>query len=262
MKKIMAAGLMTLTLAGPAGACEWWDAECRQRPLTQEELAELPPEPKQEDFPDIGEYLDAAVAWEERALAVRKKTNAEKGAALLAELEQIVEEANTPPPPPPFWKRLGRAVLMGLAAGAASSRPPQSLPAPPPQPSPFLTGPSYAERYEAESDRAMEEYWARQADDRARAQALEQSLQATQERRRAAHELFGGGDRPLGYGSWGEKQDSRLDEALGDLRGSQAVLPDTTVYPCPFIRRNSRAYQACQQDWQANPPDQSWRFMR
>lgn len=59
-----------------------------------------------------------------------------------------------------------------------------------------------------------------------------------------------------------DRQDRHLAQALRDLRGNQTVLPGTTVYPCGFNRGNARAYEACQRDWMANPPDESWRRLR
>ena len=262
MKKIITASALTLALAGQAEALEWWEIMgYSKRPLTNEELASLPPQPsvcrpcsEEEGLEACWKEWDTCEAkreeWEALADERRRQTDEEEAARLAA----WQEEVNKPEPRPSFWKRLGSALVTGLAAGASSYEPPRYMPevAPPPQPSPFLSGPSYADRYAAETDRDMGSYWARRTDDRARAQALEQSWQATRARPRA--EL----DGPSSFGVsqyYDQQQNDFTRNFLREQREQGPIEPGHIPYPCGFNRGNARAYEACQRDWMANNPN-------
>ncbi len=178
MKKLIVAGTLTLVLSSQAGAFEWWEVTGDgKRPLTREELADLPPQPDCLGDTDISlsDCLTERGEWDELADARRRQTDEEEAERREAWREEVTRLQNEPEPHPSFWRRLGFALLTGLAAGASSYEPPRyDTSIPPPQPSPFLIQ-SFADDYVAESARFMAEHRARRADRRAERQALEQT---------------------------------------------------------------------------------------
>ena len=239
MKKLIVAGTLTLVLSSQAGAFEWWEVTGDgKRPLTMEELADLPPQPDCLGDTDISlsDCLTERGEWDELADARWRQTDEEEA----ERREEVTRLQNEPEPHPSFWRRLGFALLTGLAAGASSYEPPRyDTSIPPPQPSPFLIQ-SFADDYVAESARFMAEHRARRADRRAERQALEQTrwrdrMEQEARRARVQAEIQESQRRAR---EARERQDHMLEEAR---RPPRVIDPGFTPYPCSFIRRNARA---------------------
>lgn len=58
------------------------------------------------------------------------------------------------------------------------------------------------------------------------------------------------------------RQKSLADRMIDRFKAENPVLPSTRVYPCGFDQGNARALASCQRDYQANQPDETWRFWR